>query len=90
MTRAYRYVVDHGELFRMTERRFAIYLLAATYSTPDASKYGVRLGLALTVNKLGAADYLEEFNKLHEHIRDDARAETLGRPRAARAKDKEP
>ena len=62
----YRYVVDHGDLYRMTERRFGVYLLSRSRDEPpDAAKFGVFIGTALTVNNLGPDDFREEFNKLH-------------------------
>jgi hypothetical protein len=65
MRRAFRYVVDHGELYRMTETRFRRYLLAGTSGDrfPDCGDYGVNVGTALTVNRMTPADFQDEYNR---------------------------
>lgn len=68
----YRYVVDHGDLFRMTETRYRRYLLAGTKEFPDASKYGVKVGDALTVNNLTLDDFGDLYNNEH-HVHEAER-----------------
>ena len=64
MPRSYRYVVDHGEVFRMTETRYRRYLLEGTKDTfPDAAEFGTSIGLALTVNKLTSAEFSDLYNQ---------------------------
>jgi hypothetical protein len=67
MARAFRYVVDHGEVFRMTETRYRRYLLAGTREDafPNAEDFGVSLGSALTVNSLTPSDFSDLYNKEH-------------------------
>lgn len=67
MSRAYRYVNDHGDLYRMTETRYRRYLLAGTREDkfPDASEYGVCVGVVLTVNKLVPTDFNALYNAVH-------------------------
>ncbi len=69
----YRYVNDHGDVYRMTEQRYARYLLAGTTDPergcvsewPDAAKFGVLVGTAVTVNSFTPQDFLDEFNRLY-------------------------
>ena len=75
MARGYRYVNDHGDLFRMTETKFRRYLLAGTNEQwPDAAKFGVSVGNVTTVTHFKADDFNEAFNEIH-------RAELLERDR---------
>ncbi len=64
--RIYRYVNDHGEIFRMTETRFSRYLLAGTTKNwPDPAKFGVLIGSAVTVNNFTPDCFRNAFNELH-------------------------
>jgi hypothetical protein len=65
----FRYVVDHGEIYRMTETRFRRYLLEGSKDeVPDASQFGVLVGAALTVNKLTPSDFSDLYNKLTREV----------------------
>lgn len=76
MARGYRYVNDHGDLFRMTETKFGRYLLAGgTHDQwPDAAKFGVSVGNVTTVTHFKSDDFNEAYNEFH-------RAELLERDR---------
>lgn len=76
--RAYRYVNDHGEVFRMTESRYRQYLLAGTCDwagvgaskVPHASEYGKFVCVVVTVTNFTPTEFSDQFNV-------DARPEML-------------
>jgi hypothetical protein len=66
----YRYVNDHGEIFRMTETRYRRYLLAGTREDkfPEAEEYGISLGSVLTVNNLTPSEFSDLYNFEHDNL----------------------
>lgn len=70
--RTWRYVSDHGDLFRMSETLYRRYLLSGTREDgfPDAAKFGMYIGRVLTVNHLTPSD----FSDLYKHEADLADA----------------
>lgn len=69
--RSYRFVNDHGGLFRMTEANYRRYLLAGTRTDrpADPEEYGVCIGDVLTVTKFTTTEFSDEHN--HEARRTD-------------------
>ena len=65
MSARYRYVVDHGDIFRMSSPRYRCYLLAGRDGDkfPEAADFGVYIGSALTVNNLTSSEFSEAYNR---------------------------
>jgi hypothetical protein len=61
---AYRYVNDHGEIFRLTETKYLKYLLAGTQKDkfPSIEEYGEFVCSVLTVNNFSSAEFSDEYN----------------------------
>ena len=66
MPRDYRYVVDHGEIYRMTEIRYRRYILAGTKAeAPNAGDYGSLIATAVTVTRFSVSDFNDLFAQEH-------------------------
>jgi hypothetical protein len=65
--RDYRFVNDHGEIFRMSTARYRAYLLAGTRAGkdkfPNAKEYGEYIGSAVTVNNFTSVEFSEEYKR---------------------------
>jgi hypothetical protein len=63
----YRFVNDHGEIFRMSTTRYRAYLLAGTRAGkgkfPNAEEHGEYIGSAVTVNNFTSVEFSEEYNR---------------------------
>ena len=63
----YRFVNDHGEIFRMTTTRYRAYLRAGTRAGkdefPNAEEYGKYIGSAVTVNNFTPVEFSEEYSR---------------------------